>query len=113
MELLNSDVRRLTALGFKPEEFISIYKRIPRLKNVNGFCYFYDRDRRECKIYSKRPLGCRIYPVIYIEGDGPSIDKLCPMWHTVSYEEFKVKARILRNILKRLNEERRNRLIKG
>ncbi|MEM4473716.1 MAG: YkgJ family cysteine cluster protein [Candidatus Bathyarchaeia archaeon] len=113
MELLNSDVRRLATLGFKPEEFISIHEGIPRLKNVNGFCYFYNVSKRECKIYSKRPLGCRVYPVIYVEGVGPSIDKLCPMWHTVSYKEFKIKARILRKILNRLNEERRKRLIEG
>lgn len=113
MELLGSDIRRLAALGFNPEEFVSMRKGVPRLRNVNGFCYFYDRGRGECKVYPKRPLGCRIYPVVYIEGDGPSIDKLCPMGHTVSYEEFKAKARILRRILRRLNEEQRKRLIKG
>jgi len=31
---------------------------------VPGFCPFFDRSSRRCKIHDKKPLACRMYPLI-------------------------------------------------
>jgi len=51
-------------------------------------------------------LGCRLYPVVYVEEKGVALDELCPMRHTVSEGEFKRKARILKKLLKKIERER-------
>lgn len=28
----------------------------------NGWCIYYDRDRRDCRIYAERPRFCRVLP---------------------------------------------------
>ena len=51
-------------------------------------------------------MGCRIYPVVYVEGEGVALDDLCPMRHTVSEGEFRRKARILKKLLEKIERER-------
>lgn len=43
-----------------------------QLKNINGYCIFFDSTTNLCKIYEVRPQGCRFYPLIY-----DSDKKLC------------------------------------
>ncbi|MBS7608863.1 MAG: YkgJ family cysteine cluster protein [Candidatus Bathyarchaeia archaeon] len=107
MELSLKDIQRLASAGFRPEDFITVHGDVPRLRNVNGWCYFYDPFKRRCKAYKLRPLGCRIYPVIYVEGEGFTLDKLCPMRHTVSEKEFKLKAKTLKKLLAKIDLERK------
>ncbi|MEM1565847.1 MAG: YkgJ family cysteine cluster protein [Candidatus Bathyarchaeia archaeon] len=106
MELSWSDIQRLVNAGFHIEDFVRMYGGVPRLRNVNGWCYFYSVSKRRCKVYKLRPLGCRIYPVIYVEGEGFVLDKLCPMKHTVSEREFKIKAKALKKLLAKIDSER-------
>ncbi|MEM2385689.1 MAG: YkgJ family cysteine cluster protein [Candidatus Bathyarchaeia archaeon] len=106
MELSEDDIRRLVEAGHKPEDFMVVYGGTPRLRNLNGWCYFYDLRKRQCKVYRLRPLGCRIYPVIYVEGEGFTLDGLCPMRHTVSEREFKAKARALKKLLAKIDGAR-------
>jgi len=97
MPLTERDVRRLAEAGYDPEEFTVRDGRIVRLRNVDGYCYFYDRNRGACRVYELRPEGCRLYPVVFIEGYGVGVDARCPMAHTVSEEEVRRKApRVLR-----------------
>jgi Fe-S-cluster containining protein len=35
------------------------------LKNVKGYCVFFDGAAKLCTIYDVRPQGCRFYPLIY------------------------------------------------
>jgi len=106
MELSSSDIQRLVDAGFHPEDFVVMWDGVPHLRNVDGWCYFYDSKERRCKVYRIRPLGCRIYPVVYVKGEGVALDKLCPMRHTVSQKEFMVKAKALKMLLERIDKER-------
>ena len=87
MELLAEDIRRLIEAGYRLEDFAVEKDGVYRLKNVDGRCVFYDAESRRCKIYSIRPVGCRLYPLIY-DGSGVDVDKTCPTWHTVPRSEL-------------------------
>jgi len=87
MELLAEDIERITSAGYKLEEFAVERDGIYRLKNVDGHCVFYDASTRKCKIYNIRPIGCRLYPLIY-DGEKIEADRTCPTWHTVSKKEI-------------------------
>jgi len=86
-------------------------KGYARLRNVGKYCVFYDLERRLCKVYRYRPLGCRIYPVVYIEEKEVAVDDLCPSGHTVSTAELQRKGRILRKLLKRIDKEAKKRVL--
>ena len=106
MELSNHDVEQLNTNGYLLEEFAVIDKNGTRLKNVDGYCYFYNRTNNSCKIYGNKPLGCYIYPVIYVTNEGITIiDELCPMGKTVSKKEFLSKEKKLDALLKEVDNE--------
>ncbi|MEM3769621.1 MAG: YkgJ family cysteine cluster protein [Candidatus Bathyarchaeia archaeon] len=109
MELSSDDVERLVYAGYRPEDFMVVRDDVPRLRNVDSWCYFYSPTEKRCRVYKIRPLGCRLYTVIYVDGEGVALDKLCPMRHTVSKEEFKRKARILKRLLEKIYGERVSR----
>jgi len=87
MELLAEDIRRITARGYKMEDFVVEKDGAYRLKNVDGHCVFYDPQTRMCKIYDIRPVGCHIYPLVY-DGKSVTVDKTCPTWNTVPRSEI-------------------------
>lgn len=109
MELSNKDVQIILNKGYHFEEFAELNKSIIRLKNVNGYCFFYNILDKKCKIYEKRPIGCYLYPVVYLENEYPIIDELCPMGYTVSEREFIKKGKILDKFLKKMDNEVQNR----
>ena len=79
MVLLDDDVQRIRDLGFKESYFAADSDDgFKMLKNgVQGRCVFH--DGKQCTIYTKRPAGCKLYPVIYDENiDRPVKDRLCP-----------------------------------
>jgi len=86
MELLWEDIERITKLGYRVEDFAA-EKDVVRLKNVGGHCVFYDEEKRECRIYENRPIGCRLYPLIF-DGERVTVDKTCPAWDSVSKSEM-------------------------
>jgi Fe-S-cluster containining protein len=106
MMLSEADIERLEKLGFSRQTFAR-YDRygFVRLKNCHGFCIFYDLEKCNCRIYKHRPLGCRIYPVIYSEQEGVVVDNLCPMKSTVSETELKRKGTKVMGLLQRIEEE--------
>ena len=105
MELSSDDVERLKEMGYHLEEFVVIDDYGTRLRNVEGYCFFYSRADKKCKIYRDRPLGCYIYPVVYMVKEGAFIDELCPMGKTVSKKELKRKEKILDKLLKKIDNE--------
>ncbi len=86
MELLPEDIERIEALGYRLEDFAVFDGDIYRLKNVDGHCVFYDPSTSLCKIYENRPIGCRLYPLVY-DGSAVYVDRTCPTWNTVSRRE--------------------------
>lgn len=108
MELSNHDIKRLEEAGYRRNQFSFKDGHAIRLMNADGRCYFYIFAEKECRVYRDRPLGCRLYPVVYSADDGAVIDGLCPMGHTISEKELKTKGKILRKLLRKIDEERKH-----
>ena len=108
MELSSKDIKRLEESGYRVEEFAVIDgEGVTRLRNVDGCCYFYSSWDQKCRVYIERPLGCYLYPVVYLANEGVMVDELCPMGYTISEKEFRTKAKILGRLLKKIDNERK------
>lgn len=108
MDLCKVDIARLKRRGYRKDDFSRKgTDGIPRLRNVGGYCFFYDRDRKRCKEYAHRPIGCVIYPVnLTVDGE-IVIDRLCPEADTLTPEEIESKGRRLRQLLNTIDQEAR------
>jgi Fe-S-cluster containining protein len=62
------------------DEFTVINKEgIYQLRNVDGYCFFFNHNTKKCKIYDFRPQGCRFYPLVYDPIRKKCIyDQVCP-----------------------------------
>ncbi len=110
MMLLNKDVERILRLGYGFHEFAFIDENgFIRLKNIDNHCIFLDPKTCKCKIYEFRPIGCRLYPIIYVEGVGVVIDTECPAHNTIEPRELNIKAKLLIQVIRKLKEEAKNR----
>jgi Fe-S-cluster containining protein len=106
MMLSNADVRRLEEMGYDRGRFVRLDRHgFITLRNRRGFCVFYNVEGSLCKIYRHRPLGCRVYPVIYSEQDGIVVDDLCPMKSSISKIELKRKGKKLMKLLQGIDVE--------
>lgn len=79
MPLADADVARLVSAGRRRNDFAEVRDGELRLKNVDGHCVFLAGGR--CTVHELRPEGCRLYPLVWVEGKGPGLDRLCP-WRT-------------------------------
>ena len=107
MLLLEADVQRIVSLGFKEISFTVESDGFKMLRNnSSGRCVFH--DGKQCTIYSNRPAGCKLYPIIFDEDlDHPVKDGLCPY-----RDEFDLSLeakRELSGVYPKLIEERRRR----
>ena len=99
MELCDADISRLKGRDYDEGDFCSTSKDgIRRLRNVDGHCFFYDGQKKRCREYAHRPLGCAIYPVI-ISDDEIAIDSLCPEAGSLTKKEVESKGRRLLRLL--------------
>jgi hypothetical protein len=106
MELCQADIDRLERRGYRAKDFCELGPDgIPRLRNVDGRCCFFDHDKGRCREYASRPLGCVIYPVNLTDDGVVVIDELCPEWRTVSSKEMSEKGRRLRRLLDTIDAE--------
>lgn len=106
MLLLKDDVQRIVNLGFKEDFFAVNVRGFNVLRNSNGRCVFH--DGAQCTIYPNRPLGCRLYPVIFDENlNRPVKDGLCPFRAEFPLQ-FKAKEESARLYLKLLDERQTN-----
>ena len=78
MLLLEDDVERIVALGFKEDYFAIESDGFKMLRNSSsGRCVFH--DGKKCTIYSNRPAGCKLYPIIFDEDLNHAVkDGFCP-----------------------------------
>ena len=109
MELSREDIERLEEAGFRREEFAVIDGGVTRLRNVDGWCYFYSLADTKCRVYRKRPLGCYLYPVVHLVNEGAIVDELCPMGQTISEQELRTKGKTLAKLLKKMDNERKRK----
>ena len=114
MLLSEEDVCRLERKGYD-RSFFSCYdsEGYVTLKNYLGCCVFYDASKRGCKVRSIRPLGCRVYPVIYDEDKGIVVDKICPAATTVTEKQKAKRGKKVKQLLERIDAEAENRRLAG
>lgn len=106
MELCRADMARLERRGYKKEDFsLEGTDGVSRLRNVGAYCFFYDHDRKRCKEYACRPLGCVIYPVNLTADGEIVVDRLCPEADTLTPEEIESKGKRLRLLLDTIHLE--------
>lgn len=111
MELSRKDVEKLEEAGHSRKEFTVLDNGMTRLKNVDGHCYFYDTVDKKCRVYKKRPLGCHLYPIVYVTDKRAIVDTLCPMGHTIAKNELRTKGQILTRLVRKIDHERKQRIV--
>ena len=111
MLLSEEDIKRIEKLGYARNEFLEIDNNgFAKLKNRGGHCVFLNPETNLCKIYSERPLGCRLYPVIYdLNKKKCIVDKFCPMWYTVSKKEKTHACRSIKRLIEKIFNEQKRR----
>lgn len=103
MILAPSDVARLEKLGYSRQEFAVFDGRFYRLRNIGGYCYFYDRRSGLCRVYPYRPLGCAVYPIVYDpEAKEVTVDLECPLAKDTSKQEMAKAREVLEKLIKEL-----------
>jgi hypothetical protein len=106
MLLAEKDIKRLAKRGFSESFFVRINKQsYAQLKNRDGYCVFYDAEKRRCSVYVDRPSGCRVYPVILDEKKGIILDAICQSRDTVTDAEKSVKGKRVIRLLERIDDE--------
>jgi Fe-S-cluster containining protein len=110
MLLSKRDIRRLEKSGFSENIFVKYDSQgYAQLNNQEGTCVFYDVEKRRCTVYSDRPSGCRVYPVILDEEKGIVLDDICDSRGTISGTERKIKGEKVIKLLDRIDKEAANR----
>jgi uncharacterized protein len=106
MLLSKKDIKRLERLGYKEKDFALYDKQgYVQLKNRDGYCVFYDRLKRRCSVYSDRPSGCRVYPVILDEETGIILDNICESKGSITDQEKLVKGKRVIRLLEIIDAE--------
>jgi Fe-S-cluster containining protein len=106
MPLTEEDIERIERLGYPRDYFVVVGEDgIPRLRNVDGHCVFLDVETGRCKIYPYRPLGCRLYPLVYVPGVGVTVDDECPKARTIPRSVIERYARYVVELVKKIYGE--------
>jgi Fe-S-cluster containining protein len=93
MPLTVSDIARIKDLGFSEDFFMDKRNGDRQLKNLSGRCVFHNGQR--CTIYTHRPEGCQLYPVIFNEDIGEAVlDSYCP-----HHERFQLTPSASREVI--------------
>jgi Fe-S-cluster containining protein len=110
MLLSTADITRLERKGYSREFFARLDSGgYVTLRNCRGYCVFYDVEKRRCKVHADRPLGCRIYPVIYDETKGVIVDGICPAQSTVTERQKVKRGKKVLKLLKKIDGEAKKR----
>jgi Fe-S-cluster containining protein len=80
--LFREDIERILSLGYDRNYFVEYRDGFYRLKNSRGRCIFLNDEGRYYIIYQHRPLGCRLYPLIFSNDEGPLLDPEHPLTKT-------------------------------
>jgi len=110
MLLSTEDISRLEGQGYRREFFVLFDKEgYARLRNLQGHCVFYDAENRRCKVYRFRPLGCRLYPVIYDDEKGIVVDEVCRVKGRLNEKRMARKGVKVLKLLERIDAEAEGR----
>jgi len=106
MLLSKKDIKRLESIGYYKTLFAKCDKQgYVQLKNRDGYCVFYDVQKKRCRVYADRPSGCRVYPVILDEEKGIIFDNICESRETISEQEKILKGRRVIKLLEEIDSE--------
>ncbi len=106
MLLSYQDIEEIQKIGYDGAFFIQKHHGWLQLKNTDGRCVFHNGNT--CTIYSQRPEGCTLYPVVYDNDHKAAIlDSECPKKNC--FQLSKPKAEQLYALVSRLEEERNQR----
>jgi Fe-S-cluster containining protein len=110
MLLSAKDIERLEKKGYNRNFFVHFdSKGYATLRNKHGYCVFYDAEKRRCNVRAHRPLGCRIYPVIYDENKGITVDAICPSRNSVTDKQKAKRGEKVLKLLKKIDAEAKQR----
>ena len=106
MLLSKKDIGRLEAKGYSIKYFAKYDRNgYVHLRNRDGYCIFYDIQNHQCQVYSDRPSGCRVYPVIFDEEKGVVLDSICESRESVSEREKSLKGKRVIKLLAEIDSE--------
>jgi uncharacterized protein len=110
MLLSKKDIQRLEKQGYKQEFFGRTDESgYMTLRNRKGHCVFYKPEEHACTVYTMRPSGCRVYPVILDEEKGIVVDTVCTTGKSVSEREKLVRGRLVVRLLDAIDAEAESR----
>ncbi len=113
MLLSSKDIERIEKLGYTRNFFVRFdNKGYATLKNHHGHCVFYNPEKRRCTVRTQRPAGCRIYPVIYDEDRGITVDTICPSRNTLTDKQQTKRGEKVIKLLKSIDDEAKRRRAK-
>ena len=113
MMLSDEDIVRIEKQGYLQDSFVRFDReRYALLRNRQGHCVFYNAQERRCYIYAYRPSGCRVYPVVYDEEKGITIDSICHYQQTISEREKVRKGKRVLKLLDKIDCEAQSRRFK-
>jgi len=110
MLLSNADIERLERKGYSKKFFVQFDSEgYAKLRNLQDHCVFYDGEKQRCKVYGDRPLGCRLYPVIYDEARGIVVDNICPARCNWNEKKIDKKGKKVIKLLEKIDAEAKRR----
>ena len=110
MLLSAGDIDRLKRKGYGEDFFVLFDKEgYATLRNLQNHCVFYDVGNQRCTVYHSRPLGCRIYPVIYDEQKGIVIDEVCRAKGKMKEEQIARRGRKVLKLLEKIDAQAKSR----
>lgn len=113
MLLCAEDIERLERKGYSKQFFARFDREgYAKLGNQQGCCVFYDVEKRRCRVYADRPLGCRIYPVMYDEEKGIMVDSICHAQGTVTEKQKAKRGKKVLKLLEKIDVEAEKRRLK-
>ena len=110
MLLSADDIERVERKGYDRDFFVRFDSEgYATLRNNRGYCVFYDAEKSRCKVRAHRPLGCRIYPVIYDENKGITVDTICSSRNSVTDKQKARRGKKVLKLLETIDAEAKNR----
>ena len=110
MLLSTEDIERLERKGYSKNFFVRFDSEgYAKLRNLQDHCVFYDAEKQRCKAYTDRPLGCRLYPVIYDETKGIVVDNICPAGGNWNEKKIEKKGKKVIKLLEKIDAEAKRR----
>jgi len=110
MLLTNADIERLERKGYSKNFFVQFDSEgYAKLRNLQDHCVFYDAEKQRCQVYKERPLGCRLYPVIYDETKGIVVDNICPARSKWNEKKIEKKGKKVIKLLEKIDAEAKRR----